>query len=157
MTLPIFSRNEAIFWGGLIAGFADMMTIFIIWSIFKYIPPAVILQAITTAFMGDAAYQGGNMTAALGLVLHFFVSFCFAAAYVLVSSRVSIMRTLPFLCGPVYGIIVYAFMTYVVVPLSLATFGRPATLPDLVLSLSIHMFVFGLSIALVASRIRSQA
>jgi hypothetical protein len=59
MSPPYFSRSEAIFWGGLIAGFIDMMTIFVIWSIFKYIPPALILQAITTAFMGDAAYQGG--------------------------------------------------------------------------------------------------
>jgi uncharacterized membrane protein YagU involved in acid resistance len=154
MTLPTFSRNEAVFWGGLVAGFVDMMTIFVIWSIFKYIPPAVILQAISTAFMGDAAYRGGNTTVALGLMLHFFVSFCFAAVYVITSSRVSIMRTHPFLCGPVYGIIAYVFMTYAVVPLSLATFGRPASLPDLALSLSIHMLVFGLSIALVASRIR---
>jgi uncharacterized membrane protein YagU involved in acid resistance len=154
MTMPAFSRNEAIFWGGLVAGFVDMMTIFVIWSIFKYIPPALILQAITSALMGDAAYQGGYMTVAIGLALHFFVSFCFAAAYVLASGRVSIMRTHPFLCGPIYGIIAYVFMTYVVVPLSLANFGRPATLPDLALSLSIHMFVFGLAIAWVASRIR---
>jgi uncharacterized membrane protein YagU involved in acid resistance len=154
MTLPTFSRNEAVFWGGLVAGFVDMMTIFVIWSIFKYIPPAVILQAIASAFMGNDAYQGGNTTVALGLLLHFFASFCFAAVYVITSSRVSIMRTRPFLCGPVYGIIAYVFMTYVVVPLSLATFGRPATLADLALSLSIHMFVFGLSIALIASRIR---
>jgi uncharacterized membrane protein YagU involved in acid resistance len=154
VTLPTFNRTQAILWGGFAAGFIDLMAIFLIWQTVENIPPVVILRAVATAFMGDAAYRAGMPSALLGLALHFFVSLCFAAAYVIASGRLSLLRTRPFLCGPVYGIIAYVFMTYVVVPLSFATFGRPETLPDLARSLLMHMFLFGLPIALVASRIR---
>jgi hypothetical protein len=154
MTLPTFSRTEAIFWGGLAAGSIDMVMMFVIWSTVERIAPILILQAIATSFMGNDAYAGGNAAASLGFVLHFLVSFCFAAAYVLASGRFSLLKTHPFLCGPVYGVIAYVFMTYAVVPLSLATFGRPENLPDLARSVLMHMFLFGLPIALATSRIR---
>jgi uncharacterized membrane protein YagU involved in acid resistance len=154
MALPTFDRTQAILWGGFTAGFIDLMTIFVIWQVVENIPPMVILQAVATAFMGDAAYRAGMPSALLGLALHFFVSLCFAAAYVYASGRFTIMRTQPFLCGPVYGIVAYLVMTYIVVPLSLATFGRPETPADLARSLFIHMFIFALPIALAASRIR---
>lgn len=154
MVLPEFSRTQAILWGGFAAGVIDLVTIFVIWQTVENIPPVVILQAIATAFMGDAAYQAGAEAALLGLLLHFFVSLCFAAAYVAAAGRITLLKRYPFLCGPVYGIIAYVFMTYVVVPLSLATFGRPETLPDLARSLLMYMFLFGLPIAWAAGRVR---
>lgn len=154
MNAPNFSRTEAILWGGLAAGLLDLLLIFAIWDTFENVPPVVILQAIATAFMGDAAYQAGNPAALLGLVLHFFVSLCFAAVYVIVAGRIALLKTYPFIFGPVYGIIAYLVMTYIVVPLSLATFGRPETLFDLARSVLMHMFIFAPPIAWAASRIR---
>lgn len=154
MSLPTFNRLEAVIWGGCAAGLLDLMTIFAIWQVFENIPPVVILQAIATAFMGDAAYQAGAKAALLGLVLHFFVSLCFAAAYVAAAQRAVLLKRHPFIFGPIYGIIAYLVMTYAVVPLSLATFGRPETLFDLARSLLIHMFIFAMPIALAANRIR---
>ncbi|HEX5055102.1 MAG TPA: hypothetical protein VFX02_01250 [Gammaproteobacteria bacterium] len=155
MTLPSFNRTQAILWGGFAAGFIELMAIFVIWQVFENVPPLVILQAVATAFMGNDAYQAGAQSALLGLVLHFFVSFCFAAAYVTVSGYVSPLRKYPFIFGPLYGIVAYLVMTYIVVPISLATFGRPDTLFSLARSVLMHMFIFAPPIALAASRIRA--
>ncbi len=154
MTLATLSRTEAIIGGGLAAGLLDLITMFVIWPIFEHVPALVILQAMATALMGNDAYQADMHSALLGLMLHFLVSLGFAAAYVAVADRISFLKTYPFICGPIYGIIAYLVMTYIVVPLSLATFGRPDSLFDLARSVLIHMFVFAPPIALAASRVR---
>jgi uncharacterized membrane protein YagU involved in acid resistance len=153
MTLPSFNRTQAILWGGLAAGILDIGMVFAIWAA-EGVPPGDILRAIASAVMDTAAYQGGTPAAWLGLFLHFFVSFAFAAAYVITASRVPMLQTRPVLCGIVYGLIAYAVMVYVVVPLSLANFGPPESMLRMAQSLSIHIFLFGLPIALAASRVR---
>jgi hypothetical protein len=56
--------------------------------------------------------------------------------------------------GLAYGLIAYVIMTFGVVPLSRADFGSWAPpLVNLAASLFIHLFLFGLPIALAASRI----
>jgi hypothetical protein len=155
MTLPNFNRTQAILWGGFTAAFIDLMAIFVIWQVFENIPPLVILQAIATSLMGDAAYQAGAKAGMLGLVLHFFVAFCFTAGYVFTSGYISALRKHPFIFGPLYGIVAYLIMGYIVVPLTLATFGRPDSVFTLARSVLMHMFVFAPWIALAASRIRS--
>jgi hypothetical protein len=153
MQLPAFNRTQAILWGGIAAGILDIGMVFAIWAA-EGVAPADILRAIASAVMDTAAYQGGTPAALLGLFLHFLVSFVFAAAYVIAAGRLSILLTRPILCGLVYGLIAYAVMVYVVVPLSLANFGPPASGLRMAQSLFIHTFLFGLPIALVASRIR---
>ncbi len=153
MRLPTFNRTQAILWGGLAAGILDIGMVFAIWAA-EGVAPADILRAIASALMDTAAYQGGTPAALLGLFLHFLVSFVFAAAYVIVAGRLSILLTRPVLCGLVYGLIAYVVMVYVVVPLSLANFGPPASGLRMAQSLFVHTFLFGLPIALVASRIR---
>jgi uncharacterized membrane protein YagU involved in acid resistance len=154
MALPSFTRTQAILWGGFAAGFIDLTAIFIIWQVFENIGPIVILQAIATSLMGDAAYQAGNPAALLGLVLHFIVSLCFAAGYVLAADRIDGLKKYPLIFGPLYGIVAYLIMSYIVVPLTLATFGRPDSLFTLARSVLMHMFVFAPWIALAASRVR---
>jgi hypothetical protein len=118
--------------------------------------PSGILQAIASSVMGLAAYEPVNAGVAvpLGLGLHFFISYMFAAAYVYAAGRVPVLLTRPVLCGLAYGVVAYVVMTFVVVPLSRANFGGPADAWRLAQSLFIHLFLFGLPIALAASRTR---
>ena len=155
MALPSFSRTEAIVWGGLAAGILDIGMVFAIWAA-EGVMPSGILQAIASSVMGLAAYEPANAKLAvpLGLVLHFFISYVFAAAYVYAAGRLPVLMTRPILCGLVYGVLAYLVMTYIVVPLSLANFGGPADAWRLAQSLFIHLFLFGLPISLAASRIR---
>ena len=147
---------ETIIWATLVAGVLDIGSVLAYW-LAQGAPPEAILRAIATSVLGPAANDGGAAAAALGLLLHFFVSFVFAAAYVLLALRMPALKRRPILFGLLYGAVAYVIMVFAVVPASLATFGRswPPPLDQLAVSVGIHLFLFGLPIALVTSRMRS--
>jgi hypothetical protein len=149
-----FSEGGAILWGGLAAGVLDLAAVLGFWAV-RDVSPVTILQSIASSLLGAGAFEGGAPAALLGLFLHFLVSLVFAAAYVIVSARLAMLRARPILFGPLYGIVAYAIMTFAVVPLSRAEFGAswPPPLINLAASLFIHLFLFSLPIALAASRI----
>jgi len=147
------SATRAILWGGLAAGVLDIAAVFAFW-LGKDIGPLAILQSIATSVLGREAFELGALAVLVGACLHFAVSFVFAATYVAASSRVHVLRSRPAISGVAYGLIAYVIMTFVVVPLSRADFGSwPPPPVNLAASLFIHLFLFGLPIALVASRI----
>ena len=117
--------------------------------------PTRILQAIAAGLIGrDAAVAGGLRTAALGLVLHFFIAFMVVLTYHLASRRIRVLTKHPAICGIVYGLVVYAVMNYVVLPLSAApprTLVPPAAV--LINGLLIHVLGVGLPAALSVSAI----
>jgi hypothetical protein len=134
----------AIGWGGLIAGILDITTAFIRWR-----PPVRLLQGIASGLLGSRAFQGGLGTAALGLALHFFIAFSAAAIYYAASRKLAFLRQRAVVWGLFYGIAVYMFMTWVVVPLSAVRRSHaPFSATSLALSLLTHMFCVGLPIAL---------
>lgn len=138
----------AIGWGGLIAGILDITTAFIRWR-----PPVRLLQFIASGLLGSGAFQGGLGTAALGLALHFFIAFSAAAIYYAASRKLAFLRQRPVVWGLFYGIAVYMFMTWVVVPLSAVHRSQtPFSATGLALSLLTHMFCVGLPIALAVRR-----
>jgi hypothetical protein len=54
----------------------------------------------------------------LGTLIHFFIAGCVVTTYYVASRRIRLLVERPFLCGAMYGILFYAFMNYVVIPLS---------------------------------------
>lgn len=153
MKLPTLSPVNAVIWGGLVAGTLDIGMVFAYWAT-QSVWPAGILQAIASSLMGPAAYEGGAAAVALGLFLHFFVSFVFAGAYVAAASKLSMLVTRPALCGLAYGALAKIIMGELVVPLSRADFGSGGTALQTAISWFIHLVLFGLPIALAASRAR---
>lgn len=152
-----FGTAAGIFWGGLVAGVLDIATVLAI-ATARGAAPATVLQSIASAVLGPAAFEGGAAAAFTGLLLHFLLSFVFAAGYVWFSARAVVMRFHPVAFGLVYGLVVHWIMSGVVVPLSLAEFGTRPQPPDAYArTLFIHMVLFGLPIALAASRIRRGA
>lgn len=150
------SPIAAILWGALVAGVLDIAAVFAFW-IARSVPPDAILRSIATSVLGSSAHQGGGVAALLGLGLHFFVSFVFAAAYVFAALRAPVLKQRPILFGVLYGALAYMIMTFAVVPLSLADFGGSWPPPPFhfAVSVSIHLFLFGAPIALAASRMRA--
>lgn len=148
------SAGGAIILGAFIAGVLDLAAVLAFWAA-RDVPPFAILQSIASARFGAASFEHGMGSALIGLFLHFAVSFVFAAAYVTAASRAPILRARPLSFGCAYGLFAYAIMTFLVVPLSNATFDGPWPPPliNLATSLAIHVFLFGLPIALVASRV----
>jgi uncharacterized membrane protein YagU involved in acid resistance len=79
--------------------------------------PLKILQAIASGIYGKDSYQGGTRTMLIGLALHFFIAAVVVAVYFLASRKIAFLNRHPILTGAVYGVGVYLFMNFVVLPL----------------------------------------
>jgi hypothetical protein len=146
---------QAILFGTLTVGTLDALDAIVFFGLRSGARPIRIFQGIASGLIGPAARQGGLKTAALGVFLHYFIAFGIVLAYCLVSRRVRLLTARPVICGLLYGLVVYAVMNLVVLPLSkVGGPSMPAT-PVLVNGLLIHMFGVGLPSALFARAARS--
>lgn len=137
--------------GGFIAATFDILyaTGF---SALKGVPPERVLQFIASGALGKASFSGGVTTAALGLAFHYLIALMMASTYFLAARRWPLLVQRPWQCGPAYGLLLYAVMEGVVVPLSAAPDGRTPSLLSIACSIVVHMFLVGLPIALCARR-----
>lgn len=138
----------AILMSGFAAGTLDIFAA----SAIHHAPPAKILQVIASGLLGKPSFHGGAETVGLGFLLQIVMSTMISAIYGIAGTRISALRTRPFLFGPAYGIGVFIVMNYLVVPLSSA---RGKHLPSpFTLSMSLElvaMIVFGSVLALIQS------
>jgi len=151
------SPFRAVLYGGLTAGALDLLDAFAFFYFYSGARPVGILHSITAGWIGrTAARAGGIPTALLGLVSHFLIAMIFAAAYVLASRYLDVLRRRWVICGLVYGAAAYFVMTWVVVPLSNAGGGSlTLALPARAIvtnGVLIHAFGVGLPIAYFSSR-----
>ena len=134
--------------GGLIAGTLDIVAAALMYRA----GVDVIFKSIAAGWIGrKAAFAGGLPEILLGAASHYGISLVAAGVYVLAGSRLAVLLARPWLCGPIFGLIVWGVMNWIVVPLSQAGQGK-MSVTILVESLLVHAFVFGLPIALAASR-----
>jgi len=151
------STAGALVAGTLAVGVLDILDAFIFFGL-RGARPVGILQSIASGVLGRAAYQGGLRTATLGLLLHFVIAFGVVATYLLATRLIPALNRRPWLYGLLYGVVVYAVMNLVVVPLSAAALGSGPTPPVVrVNGVLIHMFGVGLPAALVAARLARPA
>lgn len=144
------SPLRAVVLGGLVAGTLDIAAAFVIYGL-RGAKPVRILQSIAGGILGAAAFQGGVRTAALGMLLHFFIAFVAAGVYYAASRKVAFLVRRPAISGLLYGVGVYLFMNHVVLPLS-AVSKRPFVLGLALVMVLVHMVCVGLPIALVVRR-----
>jgi hypothetical protein len=103
----------AIFWGGLACGVFDITQACIGYGIQNHLAPPRIFQSVASGLLGPKAFQGGAKTAALGLALHFFIAFCWAAGFYVASRQIAFLTTSPVIAGLLYGEFVWLVMTLV--------------------------------------------
>ena len=145
------SALSAILIGGAIGGTLDI-TYAIGFSAMRGVPPMRILQSVASGLLGAPAFNGGVLIAALGFALHFFIAFAAAAIFYLASRAMPILTRYSIIAGLIYGLLIYAVMNLVVLPLS--AYPRKVSFPLLVLvtGLFVHMFFIGLPISLAVRR-----
>lgn len=114
--------------------------------------PIVVFQSIAGGAIGRRAYSEGMSAAILGLGFHVLISLVCAGIYSIAAIRWDWLRRRPILSGVIYGVLVYIAMNFVVIPLSTIGFRWPRSVPLFLMSLGIHMFAFGLPIAVVCAR-----
>jgi uncharacterized membrane protein YagU involved in acid resistance len=137
--------------GGLVVGGLDLLDAIVFFGLRNGVPPVRIFQSIAAGVQGRAAFSGGVPSAALGILLHFFIAFVIVGVYLVASRYVPVLIRQWIVCGILYGIAVYFFMNDVVIPLSATTRGAFAW-PVFVNGLAIHMLGVGLPAAWFAAR-----
>ena len=131
---------------GLIAGILDITSAFVIAGI-KGTGSIRMLQGIASGLLGQRSFEGGMATAGLGLGIHFLIAFTAAAVFYAASRKFSSLTQHAVVSGLLYGIVVYIFMYWVVMPLAFPT-AYHSTSRD-VTAVTIHMTLIGLPIALI--------
>lgn len=143
------SAFRAILWGGLAAGVGDSILALLLYRV----APTLIYQSIASGLLGREAYRGGFATAALGMFLHFFIATVWAALFVGLSLRQPVLARRTLASGLAFGIVVYLFMKYVVLPLSAVVRLTPFE----PLAMVGHALLVGLPIAFFARRAATHA
>jgi hypothetical protein len=142
---------QPIFWGGLIAGTLDICAAFLTAWLRRGVSPAAVLRFVASGLLGPAALRGGAKAAAIGLALHFLIATVATIVFYLASRKFLFLVERPVHFGLLYGVAVYLFMNFVVLPLSLVTRG-PVTVSGFVIGLLTIMLCVGLPIALIVRR-----
>jgi hypothetical protein len=149
-TRPRLSPARAIVSGGMLAGVLDITAACTYWYFKANLPPARILRGVASGLLGPSARQGGMGIALLGLLCHFTIAFGAATVYYLASRKIPFLVDHYLIAGPLYGICVYFFMNYVVLPLSRFPIGptfNPMSAASLSWGIPVHMFCVGMAIA----------
>ena len=143
----------ALAWATLTAGILDISSAFIL-SYRKGVSPIGVLQGVAAGLVGrEAAMKGELTTAALGLGIHFFIAFVVASVFYGASRKFIFLTRHAVISGLLYGVVVYGFMYWVVMPLV-----YPVVHPSLsrdVTAVCVHMLLIGLPIALIVRRFSS--
>lgn len=116
-------------------------------------PPTRPWRMVASGWIGRDAAEGA-FPIALGVVTHFGIALCMAAAYVHLAMRVPAVAARPWATAPAYGLILYAVMYLGVLPLR---FGNPWQWRGAlsILDILAHVGV-ALAIVAVATRRRPQ-
>jgi len=139
---------------GLLAGALDLTFAFVFYGL-QGVTPARILRGIAAGLLGrDQANALGAAALPLGALLHFFTATCAAFVFYFAARRVDLLTRRPWLSGAAFGVAVYAFMHFVVIPLSRLPF-RVQSPGNMIGELFSHVFLFGIVIALGVARARS--
>ncbi len=140
----------ALGWAGLVAGVLDISSAFIL-SYLKGGGPTGVLQGVAAGLVGrESAINGGLATAGLGLAIHFFIAFVVATVFYVASRKLDFLTRHPVISGLLYGVVVYGFMYWVVMPLAYPVV-HPSVSRDAT-AVCVHMFLIGLPIALIVRR-----
>ena len=142
---------QPIFWGSLIAGTLDICAACLTAWLRAGLGPIRLCQFVASGLLGPAAFDGGVKTAVLGLALHFLIATIWTIVFYLASRKFLFLVERPVQFGLIYGIAVYLFLNFVVIPLSRIT-PRPATITGRTIGLLTIMFCIGLPISLIVRR-----
>ena len=144
-----FRALRAIVTAGVVVGILDISSAVVIWWQ-RGVALQHGLQGIAAGLLGTKSYEGGMATAALGLVLHFFIAFVVVSIFYLASRKVPFLTKQPLVSGVFYGIGVYLVMYWIVLPAAFSTFRhRPF---NELLALAIHSCLIGLQTAFIVRR-----
>jgi hypothetical protein len=133
----------------LVVGILDISSAFVIWTS-RGVSLKHGLQGLVLPLLGPATFEGGFVTAGLGLAMHFFIAFVVVVVFYLASRQIPLLGRQAFLAGALYGIAVYLVMYWIVLPAAFPKFRH--SLSNDPLAIAIHIVLIGLPTALIVRR-----
>lgn len=110
-----------------------------------------LLQFIASGMLGRVAYDKGNASAALGLVLHYLFALIWTVVFFVAARAIPWLTQNAILSGVIYAIFVWGVMSFIVIPFSKIG-KRPINVLQSLIGLCILIVCIGLPIALLAQR-----
>jgi uncharacterized membrane protein YagU involved in acid resistance len=141
--------RRAILLGGLAAATLDL-TYACIRQAGRGRSPEWTMQSVATGWLGQDAFNGGWLSAALGVVSHYSILIVAAWVFIAASQRILWVKQHLVAAGAVFGALVFLFMNFVVLPASAFPYQLkypPAVLLEGFFS---HAVLVGIPIALAA-------
>lgn len=132
--------------GGLAAGVLDILYAFVLAAL-RDATPLRVLQSVASGVLGSSAYKGGIAAGALGLGLHLGITVVAAGVYFLIARSSRHVREHFIVFGSLFGVLVYLFMNFAVLPLSGVTFKITYTPLVFVQGFVSHALLVGIPIA----------
>jgi uncharacterized membrane protein YagU involved in acid resistance len=115
--------------------------------------PVIVLRYIASAVFGKkAAYAENNsLMPALGLLFHFIIAYSWTILFFLIYPRLKFMSANRILTGILYGIFIWAMMTFIVLP---TAFGEssPIVMKQALIASAILIVAIGLPLSFIAYR-----
>jgi uncharacterized membrane protein YagU involved in acid resistance len=139
------SAFKTILLAGFIAGLLDITAAIVILGKMNV---AGVLKFVASGVFGKEAFAGGNEMALYGLLFHFTIAYSFTLLYFFIYPHIAFLQKQKILAGLLYGIIVWAIMNRLVVPLTNAPKG-PFKWDRALLNMVILMVMIGLPISLI--------
>lgn len=102
----------------LVAGTLDITAAVTYYPMTTGVRVVRLLQNIASGALGPRAFDGGLGTAALGLAFHYFIALVWTVVFYAAVRRFRHLLRNLLLTGAVYGVVVWAMMNLVVLPLS---------------------------------------
>jgi len=147
---------RSILYGGLTVGVLDGTAACVGAGLRSGATPDMVFHYIASALLGrEASYNGGVQTVALGVLIHFCVALGAATGFYFVSRLVPAALRQPLVSGPLWGIVVYFAMGYLIVPLTAAP-KLQSTGSGMIIGICIHIICVGFPIALWARAMQTK-
>jgi hypothetical protein len=135
-----------ILWATLLAGTLDIVFAFVLAG-----GVAPVLRTVASGPLGDAVADG-PAGAPLGLAVHFAIMAAMAAAYIIAADRIPLLARRWWLMGPIYGVVLWIVMYWIVMPLRWDSYTTPNEPVAIARQLFAHCVLVGLPIAWFAMR-----
>lgn len=140
-----------VLFGGFVAGALDLAFATGFWAL-QGVAPQRVWQSVAAGVLGKSSFDGGIATALLGVALHYLIAMTMSLGYALPSRHLGALLRHPWSLGALYGLLLYAMMTYLVVPLSAAPAGGTGNRLWIACSVLAHVALVGWPCAWAARR-----
>jgi hypothetical protein len=153
MSTPVITKKPslalAIVKTWLLAGTVDGLAVMLWTCYYTHVFSIKLFAFVASGIFGNAAFTGGNMMIVWGILAHYFIAFCFVTAWFLLYPFFNSILRNKYIIAIVYGLITWAIMDLIVVPLS-NTPKQPFNLTNAITGAVILMFTIGLTTTLMA-------